>query len=478
MTHGQYRGDPIVNDPYTTYATFIDPMPPQPTRPYSPQTMDPGVEFDDQGLSVQIDWDITDNLSLKWISAMREYHDIFAYDTDGSPFFSQGGTQGLDHEHTSHEVRLTGVALNDRLDYTAGAYYVDQSKAQHIGQINLYYTQLNFVHGPDLTPSDSHGHLRAHGVASDGQARSLARLPQNRRLQVLSVAAAPSGRLGDHRALRAGNPASLCEPPNCALLTPAGVGFSGRSDTFESERDDYRIALDYRITDNLMLYSQFATGYKGGGFNPRPFYAMQIATFGEEEIETTEIGIKTQFANGRVRLNAAYFQNDQKGIQLNQAQCEMPVPAGGRRRHRPVDGSPYVIGPPCAKPQNVGDADVSGFELEMHIAATDGCRSTSWPRRSTSSTRASRRRGALVGRARRPRPDDARHDSAVHPRAHLERRCPVRVPAAGRRLVDGARRRGVPGRGVHRGGELRAGAAGERPEDRVDRRRTRCPTCG
>ena len=45
--------------------------------------------------------------------------------------------------------------MNERLDYTAGAYYVDQSKAQHIGQINLYYTQLNFVHGPDLTPSDS-----------------------------------------------------------------------------------------------------------------------------------------------------------------------------------------------------------------------------------------------------------------------------------------------------------------------------------
>ena len=122
------------------------------------------------------------------------------------------------------------------------------------------------------------------------------------------------------------------------------MGFSGRSDTFESDRDDYRVALDYRITDDLMLYTSFATGYKGGGVNPRPFFAMQIATFGEEEIETTEIGVKTQFANGRVRLNAAYFQNDQLGIQLNQAQCEV------RPLRTPVGFSPTALRSSSARP--------------------------------------------------------------------------------------------------------------------------------
>jgi iron complex outermembrane receptor protein len=374
VTHGPYAGDPLVNDPYISYGTFIDSMPRQPTRPYSPQTMDPGVEFDDQGLSVQIDWDLTDNLSLKWVSAMREYHDIFAYDTDASPFHNNGGTQGLDHEHTSHEFRFSGVAFNERLDYTAGAYYVDQSKAQHIGQINLYYTQLNFVHGPDLTPSDSQAlffhtawHLAERLDLSLGYRNTedskfyqwQRHNPDGSEITVPCIGTP-------------GGPNSLLQSPNCALLSPSGAGFSGRSDTFESQRDDYRIALDFRITDDLMLYTSFATGYKGGGLNPRPFYAMQIATFGEEEIETTEIGVKTQFANGRVRLNAAYFQNDQQGIQLNQAQCEVPPGAGVTPIGiSPVDGSPYVIGPPCAKPQNVGDADVDGFEVELDIAPTD-----------------------------------------------------------------------------------------------------------
>jgi iron complex outermembrane receptor protein len=130
--------------------------------------------------------------------------------------------------------------------------------------------------------------------------------------------------------------------------------------TFESDRDDYRVAVDYRLTDNLMLYGSWATGYKGGGINPRPFFAVQIATFGEEEVETTELGFKATLLDGRMRLNGALFANDQVGIQLNQAVCEQPGPGGT-----------IVIAPPCAKPANVGDAETDGFELEMDIAATD-----------------------------------------------------------------------------------------------------------
>ena len=197
VTHGQYRGDPIVNDPYITYATFLDSMPAQVNRPYSPQTVDPGVEFDDQGLSVQIDWDLTDNLSLKWISAWREYEDVFAYDTDGTPFFSQGGTQGLNHEHKSHELRFSGVGLNERLDWTAGAYYVDQTPCEP------HRSDRSVLRAVELHPrarSDAvrfSGALFSHGVAPDGPAGLVGRLPEDRGFKVLSVAATQSGRHGD-----------------------------------------------------------------------------------------------------------------------------------------------------------------------------------------------------------------------------------------------------------------------------------------
>ena len=39
-----------------------------------------------------------------------------------------------------------------------------------------------------------------------------------------------------------------------------------------SEQFDWRVALDYQFTDDVMAYVQVSTGYKGGGINPRPFY--------------------------------------------------------------------------------------------------------------------------------------------------------------------------------------------------------------
>src|SRR5262249_2232785 len=138
--------------------------------------------------------------------------------------------------------------------------------------------------------------------------------------------------------------------------------------------NDYRVAVNFHVSDNTMLYGSWATGYKGGGLNPRPFFAVQTATFGEEEGETTELGVKTTLANGRLRLNRAIFHNDQTGIQLNQAACETLIPQAGQTPIPiTVGGVTYLsfIGPPCAKPQNVGDANTDGVELEMEIAATD-----------------------------------------------------------------------------------------------------------
>jgi iron complex outermembrane recepter protein len=371
VTHGKYRGDPIVNDPYITYATFLDPMPSQTNRPYSPTTTDPGIQFTDKGLSVQIDWDLTDKLALKWISATRAYEDTWHYDSDGTPFFSTGGTQALQHRHQTHELRFTGSTKNDRFDYTIGAFYADQYKATLTGQIDLYYAQLNFIHGPDPTPSDSKA-IFAHTNWHLGKKLDLQlgyRYTEDTKFyewhrhnpdgtEIVPCLAPPPP----------GGANSLLNPPNCAIY-----GFSGLSKTFKSNHDDYRVALDWHITDNTMVYASYATGYKGGGLNPRPFFAVQVAEFGEEEIKTDEVGFKTTLANGKIRLNGAYFHNEQTGIQLNQAACETLVPQGGQTPFPvTIGGVTYstFIGPPCAKPANIGDAKMDGFELEMQVAAT------------------------------------------------------------------------------------------------------------
>jgi iron complex outermembrane receptor protein len=111
---------------------------------------------------------------------------------------------------------------------------------------------------------------------------------------------------------------------------------------------DYRVALDYDFKEDFMVYGQIATGYRAGGNNARPMYPSQMYSFGPEELTNYEVGVKNTLFN-QLRLNASVFFNDYKDIQLLLTECYW-APENERS--------------PCASQDNIGDAEVTGFELE------------------------------------------------------------------------------------------------------------------
>jgi iron complex outermembrane receptor protein len=72
---------------------------------------------------------------------------------------------------------------------------------------------------------------------------------------------------------------------------------------------DYTLVVDYKWTDSLMTYAKYATGFKGGGFSPRPANPVQTAPFGPEKLKTLELGAKSELLDRRVRLNGAFFHS-------------------------------------------------------------------------------------------------------------------------------------------------------------------------
>ncbi len=64
-----------------------------------------------------------------------------------------------------------------------------------------------------------------------------------------------------------------------------------------------------------MSYASIATGYKGGGVNPRPSEPNQIVTFKPEDLTSAEIGSKTQWFDNRLRFNGDFFVEDYKDLQ-------------------------------------------------------------------------------------------------------------------------------------------------------------------
>lgn len=120
--------------------------------------------------------------------------------------------------------------------------------------------------------------------------------------------------------------------------------------------DTYRVAGKWQLTDDVMLYVGYTEGFNSGGLAVyRDSVGEVESAFNPETIENTEIGIRSDLANGKLRLNATYFQTDWIDIQLL---------ATVRDRITTQELTELV-------PQNAASATADGVEIELTFVATD-----------------------------------------------------------------------------------------------------------
>ncbi len=136
------------------------------------------------------------------------------------------------------------------------------------------------------------------------------------------------------------------------------------------------MAGSWRFTDNVMLYLGYTEGFNSGGL---AIYSDSLgpveSQYDPELIENTEIGIRSDLFDGRLRFNATYFDTDWNDIQLL---------ATVRDRVTGQELTELVL-------QNSASANANGVELELTFAATDNLLLTlTW----AGSTRRTRRRRA------------------------------------------------------------------------------------
>jgi iron complex outermembrane receptor protein len=68
----------------------------------------------------------------------------------------------------------------------------------------------------------------------------------------------------------------------------------------------YRIAGQYKLDNNIMLYATWSTGYKPGG---PAFSGANYSPYGAETVKSIEAGIKSELFDRRVRLNFDLFSS-------------------------------------------------------------------------------------------------------------------------------------------------------------------------
>ena len=143
----------------------------------------------------------------------------------------------------------------------------------------------------------------------------------------------------------------------------ASVGAQGSIDTaynFVCDEEDfgfftYRLAADYEISRDSMVYASFSTGRQAGGFNTGVVTGLDgepgLIPYGTEKVEAYEVGTKNIFADGLFTLNIAAFLNNYSDLQQ---QTSIPDPV------RPQTGVQALI-------QNSGRDRAYGVEVSAIV---------------------------------------------------------------------------------------------------------------
>jgi iron complex outermembrane receptor protein len=332
---GSYYNYAAYYSPAGTFTTLA-PGPGGPagtTVPLSETRNVPGSDYNGWGVSGRIDWKLTDQLALAAVSAYRKYDAEFTNDDDLSPLAIGNGYSRLYFHSFSQELRLNGAfGTNNAVEYTIGGFYMDQRS------VYPTYQDLRYV---PVYPLQFQGN---DPINADNKA-AFAHLSWHATDQLTLT--------GGLRYTKEHKDYTFSRRNRDGTVNPWLAAVNGAVGQYDGSKTDYRANVQYQFTPDLMAYLQVSTGFKGGGIGPRPFNAAQAREFGPEELTAYEAGLKSDFFDRRLRLNGALFFSKYKDILLSLLSC-------------PQFGGPG----PCALPQNAGDADVKGIELEATIRPT------------------------------------------------------------------------------------------------------------
>ena len=284
----------LTDSPFTTYATYADPIPAGSVYPagcnlpgsgvactyYNGSGDRGGINLDrkavirNYGFSGKAIYDIDDNLKFTLLGGYRHVFTTGINDTDGSPLSIQTvKTQIRFHQFTA-EPRLNYTS--DLFDATLGAFYYNSSA---LTTSNVSIAFLSFQQNAR--------------ISFDNESKAVYGQVVIRPIDKLSVTI--GGRYSKDTK---------------DVLFNNGQGGIIRNVNVKGHHFDYRLGLDYRLQDNITVYGSIATGYRPGAFNPRPFQASQLVPVSGEALTAYEIGFKGDLLDRHLRLNLAAFYSD------------------------------------------------------------------------------------------------------------------------------------------------------------------------
>lgn len=354
----------------------------------------------------------TDIGEFKYIGAYRELMDAAYTDLGGglgaadyrldtntyngpAARFATGGSTPLvrpeiRQHQSSHELQFSDAVEDWGIEYIVGAYYFEESAVEDNSPFHLQLTAPvdGFEDAHIVNLLSQKYNVENQALAAFGQltwtpdilnkalhftlgarhSRDRRYALKNQRDEVF-IEYSPVGGVPFVLPLAelAQNP--VLGPVLGPVFVEAGLPGDRRFDNVSGSRrfkdDSFSFLTEYQINDDINVYGKLVEAYKSGGFNTRDpqldgkqgpasdgiDYGVGFADgFGEEKACTVELGIKSEWLDGRLRVNADVYDTQFSDMQMN-----------------------FILNGTIAdtKVLNAGKASMSGFEIDATALVGD-----------------------------------------------------------------------------------------------------------
>ncbi len=139
-----------------------------------------------------------------------------------------------------------------------------------------------------------------------------------------------------------GPPVAFGTQGNILVIAPTAI-----NDSLSTDELTFRVAAEYDLTPDNLLYASYETGYRSGGFS----FAVGSETYAPEFLDAITIGSKNRFLNDRLQLNIELFHWTYKDQQVS---------------HTGIDAN----GTNVFITENIGRTTIKGADVDILFQAT------------------------------------------------------------------------------------------------------------
>lgn len=276
------------------------------------------------GVRWQADWDF-DQFTLTYIGSHREADVNWDnQDYDGTTTvilgFEETWTFKTESKEKSHELRLTSNS-DGIMEWIVGIYYFEEE--QDVAGIYTGFSETWIWDYGFFEP----------GIAS-------------------AESKAAFGQVSIHATDKLTFTFGLRTTKDEKLRTGDVKGFDSSNTLYYQEdylagddwsKTNWKVGIDWAITEDSMIYFSASTGYKAGGYND----GFNVPGYDPEELTAYELGVKNRLFEDRLQLNASAFYYDYENILISQ-----------------VENNNLVT-------RNAGTAEILGLELSLIALITE-----------------------------------------------------------------------------------------------------------